>query len=317
MAATYPHPIPNNNLNVVQNPTGATINNLPNVNQLVGDVAQWMTDNLAEGNSWINITEPGRVLVLANAQTDNPYPGFAHAEVLNGTMLNADILRLHTTWLRDNEAWLKSQRSPKLKAADPKFAYGPNELLEENALPPDLGGSNNAFTDKVGKRIIINGHVDDGGILVHEYFHTFDPGDPSDVGWGFDEGIVDFFARDVAARFGYGYKGNAGYEGGYQTVKAIVDRIGLDKVCQFWFEREPSLFNPLSIKSKAVAEHCKPCAPSTVTLTMIDDFCQLAESLTGWKAPARTVAPVAKAAPSPAKKWPPVQPVGNVFRSHG
>src|SRR5215207_298609 len=125
MPANYPHPVPNNNLNVILSPKGSDIANLPAPSQLVGDVTQWMKDNLAVGDSWINITEPGAVLVLANCELDVPYAGYARAEVLNGSMVNADINRLHNTWLLNNEAWLKNQRSPKMKTADPKFSYGP------------------------------------------------------------------------------------------------------------------------------------------------------------------------------------------------
>lgn len=319
MAATYPHPVPKQNLVVIARPTGPQISQMPSLGGLVGSVAQWMTDNLMTARSWVNITLPGAVMVLADGEEDTPYPGMGRATVLNATMHNADISSLHQTWLVEHALALSTHRSPKmkgLKGDDIKYFYAENAVITPNAQPPDLGGSNNAWTDKVSKRIFINGHVDDGSILVHEYFHTFDPGDPSEIGWGMDEGIVDFFSRDLAAKYGYGYTGNAGYEGGYQAAKAIVDRIGLEKICQFWSDRSGDIFATLSAKTKALAEHCKPCEPSTVTESMIEDFCNAAARLTGWKAlPVPVVA--ASSAKTPAKKWLTVEPVGNVFRTHG
>lgn len=312
---SYPHPTPNMSLNVVSSPSGANITNLPSPASLVGDVATWMQDNMATGSSWINITLDGAVLVVANSTMDVPYSGMAQAEVLNGAINDAEIKRLHKLWEESNKQFLAAQRSPKLKSADPNFIYAKNELLQMVGLPPALGGSVNAYTDKIGKKIYINGHVDDGSILVHEYIHTFDPGDPSDIGWGFDEGIVDFFARDISARFGYQYKGNGGYEGGYQTIKAIVDEIGIEKICQFWFERSPLIFGPLSEKSRRIAEHCKPGEAASVTPEMLSDFCQTANALTGWK-PLPNKSPVLKQS-SPAKKWPTVKSSAGVFRSHG
>lgn len=312
MAPAYPHPTPNMNLNVIDHPTGASISGMPNLGALVGNVATWMQDNGTTGNSWVPITQPGAVLVVANAVTDNPYGGMARAEVLNGSMQHTEVSRLHQQWEQSNAAALKVHRSPKMQGADPKYAYATNELLEQVALPPALGGSCNAYTDKIGKKIYINAHVDDGSIVIHEYFHTFDPGDPSDIGWGFDEGIVDFFARDVSAKFQYKYLGNGGYEGGYQTVKAIVDVIGLEKICQFWFERPAGIFGPLSEKSKAIAEFCKPGEAANVSADLIRDFCETAMSLRGWKA--SVVAPVA--ASKVAKKWPTVKSTAGAFRSH-
>lgn len=328
MALSYPHPKPKTTLTVVDKPNGATISGIPTLATLVGNVDNWMKENGATGNSWVNIVAPGAVLVVANAELDIPYEGMARAEVLNGSINNAELSRLNDQWLLANKSMLSTHRSPKMKKmsekdADAKFLYEKNEVLEENALPPSLGGKNNAFTDKIGKKIYINGHVDDGSILVHEYFHTFDPGDPGDVGWGFDEGCVDFFARDLSAKHGYAYLGNYGYEGGYQVVKAIIDEIGIEKICQFWFERTPGIFGPLSVISKKISEGVKPCEQANVPGDLIKSFCETAMKLQGWNkvaakpVPIVTPPPVTKSSPTPAKKWPAVQVNVGAFRTHG
>jgi len=315
MAVSYPHPTPEMNLTVVDSPTGASISEMPNLGALVGNVSTWMDDNGAKGTSWVPISRPGAVMVVANAQMDTPYPGMAAAEVLNGTMQHhAEMKKLHGEWELANQSFLSNHRSPKMKEADPNFTYASNEVLQQTALPPALGGSVNAFTDKVGKKIYINGHVDNGSIVVHEYFHTFDTGDPSDIGWGFDEGCVDFFARDVSAKYNYAYLGNGGYEGGYQVVKVIVDAIGIEKVCQFWFERPEGIFGPLSTISREISEHIKPCEAANVPAEMIKRFCQTAESLTGWN---KVVSAATIVTNKPAKKWPTVKSAAGNFRTHG
>jgi hypothetical protein len=122
----------------------------------------------------------------------------------------------------------------------------------------DHGGTTSGYTDSEGKQIFINAHSDKGDMLVHEFFHTCDPGDPSQIGWGMDEGIVDFFSRDVAKRFGYPYLGNGGYEGGYQVIKRLVDKVGLKLIAKLWFQRSPAMLAAFQKITLAAAEYVKP-----------------------------------------------------------
>jgi hypothetical protein len=126
---------------------------------------------------------------------------------------------------------------PETTVADDDQIYFAGHNMIETANVPSNGGGNNGFYDNKCGVIYVNAHVDDGSIVIHEYFHTYDgQGDPA-FGWNVDEGLTDFFARDASKRFSLKYKGNAPYEDGYQAVKKLVDKIGIATVAKMKFER--------------------------------------------------------------------------------
>ena len=260
----YPHPTPDPNAahyNVLK-PTGAEVNQLPDLGTLAANVQTWLNEvdpTIGAIKSWCDLTKPGVVLIVGNAEVGKPVPGQDRAEVLNGKVPNVSYHALHAVWRANNERILK----PKVKwleagATADHLHLASDMNLVSYAQHRDHHGTTSGFTDTEGKRIFINAHSDKGDMLVHEYFHACDPGDPGQLGWGVDEGIVDFFARDVAKRFAYPYLGNGGYEGGYQMIKRLVDRVGLRIVAKLWFQRTPALLKAFAGITTSAADLVKP-----------------------------------------------------------
>ena len=277
MKPKYPHiaddKIPKA-LTVVQNPDASMITEIPPLGTLMGAVADYLKEAGAESaNSEIKLTDPGVVMVLKKGTTGKPFGDWEAAEVMNSTLHHAELSSKNGAWVEANKRWLGTQMSPKMKTADPNLVYGQNGALIGCSATPDNGGNTNGQWDKVMKRILINAHVEKGGMIVHEYLHTFDHWDPSDIGWGMDEGFVEFFARDLTARHDYLYVGNWSYQGGYLAVKDIIAKVGLAPIVKFWFLRDPAMMGKAAAKSKAIASHVIPNEKWDYTSKMIDEFC--------------------------------------------
>jgi hypothetical protein len=286
MKPHYPHraddAIPRS-LTVVDKPSASTVDEIPNLGDLMGAVQEYLKEAQADtARSQVVLNAPGVIFVLCNGEGDAPFAGWERAEVLNGSLKHGELSRTHTQWLGDNAKKLKAERSPKLQTADPKFVYGRDGAIMGCAATPAMGGSTNGQWDNVSKRIMINAHVERGGMLVHEYLHTFDHWDPTDIGWGLDEGFVEFFARDLTARHGYLYRGNWAYQGGYLAVKSIVEKIGLDRAIRFWFLRPADLMGLVGLASKKIGATVVPNEPWKFTPQMIDEFCAAAQKWSGW-----------------------------------
>jgi len=291
VAPCYPHvaddTIPKT-LTVVDHPTANTVSDIPPLGDLVGNVDALLKSANVTASSAINLASPGVIMVICNCVFDVPKGGIERAEVLNGSLKHPELVRVHAQWVSSNEQWLKAQRNmtgpdKKMNEADPHFLYGTEGSVSGSALTPANGGSTNGQWDKVKKRIMINAHVEKGGMLVHEYLHTFDRWEPTDIGWGFDEGIVEFIARDLTARHGYKYVGNWAYQGGYLAAKGVVDRLGYDKVLKFWFERDSTLMGLVSAKAKAIGTHVVPGEKWDHTDAMIQEFCDAALTWPGFR----------------------------------
>jgi hypothetical protein len=260
----YPHPTPDPNAatyNVLK-PTGTEVNQLPDLGTLASNIQVWLNEidpSLGAIKSWCDLTKPGTVLIVGNGEAAPGLPGYDRLEVLNGKVTNASYHGIHNTWKANNQKLIDARPKFKANNASADYLYLASDM---NAVTysqhRDHGGTTSGYTDSEGKRIFINAHSDKGDMLVHEYFHTCDPGDPSDIGWGMDEGMVDFFSRDVAKRFGYPYLGNGGYEGGYQVIKRLVDRVGLKLIVKLWFLRSELLVKTFQKITLAAAEFVKP-----------------------------------------------------------
>jgi len=184
------------------------------------------------------------VLILSDGQDHGS--SVASAQVLNGDVLQASYHRPYQRWRNDNQRALAANPDNLSAAQTARPADYANRVwqfhrggLLDNSCPAGQGGSNNGWTDKDNRVIYINAHCDDGSVLVHEFFHALEGRDQKqeDFGNSFDEGIVDFFARDVSKAYNYAYKGNIAYNGGYLAAKDIVDRLGLPFLCRLWFVR--------------------------------------------------------------------------------
>ena len=246
----YPHPTPDPNAAqyVVPHPTGAELTLLPDPGTLAANVQTWLNevDPAAPPiKSWATLTKAGCVLIVGNAERNTPVPGYDRVEVLNGRVANVAYHAMHKEWRTANENWIKMR--PKFAASTPDHLHVPSDIdVTSYAQDRNHGGTTDCYTDAEGKRIFINAHANRGDMLVHEYLHTCDPGDPNQLGWGVDEGMVDFFSRDIAKRFGYPYRGNGAYEGGYQMAKRLVDRVGLRLITRLWFQRSDALLRTFS-----------------------------------------------------------------------
>lgn len=254
----YPHPTPDPNAakyNVLT-PTGAEVNQLPDLGTLAANVQAWLKEvdpSAPAIKSWAKLEEPGCVLIVGNGERTKPFAGFDRAQVLNGKVTNASYHGIHGVWRANNEKWINARPKFKEAQASPDYLYVASDVdIVSYAQHRDHGGTTSGYTDSEGKRIFINAHSDKGDMLVHEYLHTCDPGDPSQLGWGVDEGMVDFFARDIAKKFDYAYRGNGAYEGGYQMIKRLVDKVGLRLIARLWFQRSAPLlkaFTPITLQA--------------------------------------------------------------------
>jgi hypothetical protein len=260
----YPHPAPDPNAanyNVLK-PTGAEVNQLPDLGTLAANVQTWLHEvdsSIGPLKSWCDLTTPGALLIVGNGEAAPGLPGYDRIEVLNGKVPNASYHGTHHTWRANNQKWIDGRPKFKSSNASPDYLYLPSDMNAVSyAQHRDHGGTTSGYTDSEGKRVFINAHSDKGDMIVHEFIHTCDPGDPADIGWGMDEGMVDFFARDIAKRFGYPYLGNGAYEGGYQAVKRIVDRVGLKVVAKLWFQRSAPMLKTFQKITLAAAAFVKP-----------------------------------------------------------
>lgn len=343
MPPTYPHPVPDQTL-PFQNPVAraADVQHLPDPMKLAARVEEWFKA-VAPGvkaTSLVDFARPDSVLVVGNAdqvkepdvqEPDvvgkdrvNPFtkevipgkvsPGRlikgkvhgASAQILNGEVPNPHI-RGHFDALKQVNGAAQQGLAQAL-GRDPARLISGDTGLMNYAQAPGAGGTACAQWLYDRKCICINAHVEDGKMLVHEYFHTFDTdGKGAETfGWYMDEGFTDYFARDVSARYRYPYKGNWAYENGYRVVKTIVDRIGLDRVCKLYVERPVDLVQAVQPASQEIAALAKqkangalnPAAPDIAPL--IEKFIAAAQAWNGW----------------PARKWE-VNVPQNPFRSRG
>ena len=259
----YPHPTPDPNAANynVEKPKGPEVNQLPDLTSLAANVKVWLAeiDPSIAIKTWCDLTKPGAVLIVGNGEKAPGLPGFDRLQVLNGDVPNATYHAIHDTWKSNNEKDIA--KKPKFVQAGAKADYlylpSANDGIGYSQHR-NHGGTMSGFTDSEGKRMFINAHSDKGDMIVHEYLHTCDPGDPSQLGWGMDEGIVDFFARDIAKKFDLPYRGNGAYEGGYQVIKRIVDRVGLKLIAKLYFQRSEALLNTFAKITLDAAEFVKP-----------------------------------------------------------
>ncbi|WP_165234457.1 hypothetical protein [Aquisphaera insulae] len=238
----YPHPEPNPELPFeVMEADPDKVNEIPDLLVLEANVSTWLGE-VAPGvraQSRINFGDAHCVLVLGNGKlksADNPRE---KATVFNGRIPHPPLNALYRTRpFPDDEI-----------TCDNDY-----ELVEVSQCLAG-GGQASAKWMIEDRRIYVNAHVETGAMVVHEYFHTFDVdgNGPELFGWDMDEGFTDYFARDVAKRFDYPYKGNSPYNQGYSAVKTIVDAIGLDKVCKLYFERPDGLIGALGDASKRIS----------------------------------------------------------------
>ncbi len=119
------------------------------------------------------------------------------------------------------------------------------DLLFEDAIVSSSqtqarGGLTCGQYEQAKRRIVFNAHAADGSGLPHEFLHTCEANIPEALGWHLDEGITDFFALDISKFCGYSYTGNPVYERGYDAVRQIVERIGIDTLCRLYFESSAS-----------------------------------------------------------------------------
>lgn len=313
MPPTYPHPIPPRvlpfNVNIAD---PKKIDKIPDLLKLVADVKDWLAA-IAPGvtaQSMIDFTQPGSVLVLGNGEIMKApdvitMPADPHrkipAQVKKGEVygaraevLNEKIFKLKwnfSAWKEINDRNQQNQKFNKIQK-DTGYLIATDDSLIADSQSPAGGGRHNARWDFKTKCMYINAHVEDGQIIVHEYFHTFDTKDngPEIFGFQMDEGFTDFFARDlVASKNGYSYKGNWPYENGYQAVKAIVDAFSLERVCKIYFERPESLIALIKNASNAIAQQCSDAeegqynpaaAPNKAN---IDEFIAKASQWPHWK----------------------------------
>jgi len=282
-----PHLVDNNipkQLNMVADPQPGIIDEIPALGTLVANVKALLkragiVDKVAPA---VDITKPGAIFVLKKGVANTPFAGWERADVMNGDLNHPELKANHAAWVKQNQTYLEAQTSPKLKTADPNYLYGRDGAIIGSSALPANGGSTNGQWNNETKRITMNAHVECGGMLVHEYLHTFDKWDPSDIGWGMDEGFVAFFARALTARHKYKYKGNWAYQGGYLAVKEVVDKIGLKKVCHFWFLRDAALLKLVGPKTKIIADKVLPNTDPSYTQKDIDVVCDAIESWKGW-----------------------------------
>jgi len=333
MPPTYPHPVPSQTLPfIVTVADPMKVDKIPNLATLVSNVRAWLDKNAngVQAHSLVDFSKPGSVLILGDGATvkdaDVQEPDKiskisgkvqkgrlikgkeygAAADVLNGRVPNPGLNAFHTTWQAQNE--VSQQGLPKEMAKNKNKLITTDTGVIENSQAPTSGGKNSAMWDYTNKRIYINAHVEDGSMIVHEYFHTFDQSGqgPDTFGWNMDEGFTDFFARDVATVYKYPYKGNWAYENGYRAVKAIVDVLGLDRVCRIYFERPDTLITLVKGPSLEVTKVVQAADQGTFDVnaqgskTVIDRFIQAARSWPSW----------------PKKQWEVKVPV-NPFRSLG
>jgi hypothetical protein len=316
---------------IVANP--ARVNRLPEPLKLAANVTDWL-NSVASGvkaRSLIDFSRPGSVLVVGNAaavkdpdiqepdrissitkrlQKGRLIRGKVHgasADVLNGNVASPHLQSQFGSWKAANSLTQKSL--PQTIARNDERLIVDHSGLVDNAQHPQHGGTASAQWDYVHKRIFINAHVEDGSMLVHEYFHTFDvDGRGAETfGWYMDEGFTDFFARDVAARYKYAYKGNWAYENGYRAVRVIVDELGLDRVCKLYMERTPALISLVAPASREIADIAFSVGaggldPASANVKKaIDAFLTAARSWSGW----------------PTRHWDVKMPDKKPFRSQG
>jgi len=300
---------------------------LPGLGNLRGNILAWLQAYVPTATFARDFDPcgPGKVLIVANGKFHATVPSGdkESADVLNGDVPDASYHAPHQTWLLQNQKKWDNQKSRDLAGPNAgKRIWTVSGGLLACARVIAAAGDTSGYTDKDKQVVWINAHCDDGSMLVHEFFHAVEGADQDqgNLGWAFDEGACDFFARDVSVQCTYKYKGNIAYEGGYQAVKQIVDRIGLPIVCKLWFQRPPGLLSHLgSIANEISAK--RPLQESTNYADVSDlvkKFCTTAAELE----PALVVAPVAPlaaAAVAPdrpaARKWPTVAAVGKTFRS--
>jgi len=342
---------------------------LPSLNTLHDSVLGWLRSYLGANANFakdFNPAGPGKVLIVAHGKAEAsgtyPFSAVESAEVLNGNVLQASYHRPYQTWRNDNQRTLnadpkKLAKAQNLRPADyQNYVWDFDGGLTANSCPAGQGGANNGWTDKDNQVIYINAHCDDGSVLVHEFFHAVEGLDQNQTDFGnpFDEGIVDFFSRDVSKACNYSYKGNIAYNGGYMAAKDIVDHLdadglpGLPFLCRLWFVRPKDWLKDLGPKANAIAEKrpfiltAQQAASLADVRQLVEDFCALARPLVRAAlnagqlpqvpAPAQPAAPLppapaavhpaaplppAPAAVQPARKWAVVSSLKKPFRSGG
>ena len=209
MKPKYPHiaddKIPKA-LTVVQNPDASMITEIPPLGTLMGAVADYLKEAGAESaNSEIKLTDPGVVMVLKKGMMGKPFGE------LGGRRGHERRPSIMPNFPAKNDAWVeankrygweprcprKSRRRTRISSMDKTVrSLAAQPHLTTAATPTDNG-------TKVMKRDSDQRPCRKRGMIVHEYLHTFDHWDPSDIGWGMDEGFVEFFARDLTARHDY------------------------------------------------------------------------------------------------------------------
>jgi len=118
-------------------------------------------------------------------------------------------------------------------AANLDLLFDTTDIIGLSTVAGAGGYANAQFQDQQ-HRILINAHGDNGSGMVHEYLHACAPL-ANDFGLGFDEGLTEFFALDIAKHWNYPYKGFPAYQNWYHTVKVIVDEIGIEAACRMYF----------------------------------------------------------------------------------
>lgn len=332
---------------------------LPKLDTLHDNILEWLRSYLGPNANFARDFGPtgaGKVLIVSDGQEHGTY--VQSAKVLNGAVRDDSYHAPYGRWVNDMQQ--DFDRNPKklskVKGFRPDdyatrvWDFSGEADLVGNACSSGDGGTNNAYTDKNKQVVYINAHLDDGSVLVHEFFHAVEGRDQkqADFGLEFDEGIVDFFARDVSKAYNYSYKGNIGYNGGYMAAKAIVDRLGLPFLCRLWFVRPADWLRDLGPTANTIAMKRKIIYTAQDAANLADvtgevnQFCTLAQAkLQAAQAAGQlpqvpvavqpagqlplvpaAVQPAAQlphvpAAVRPARKWPQVPALNKPFRSGG
>jgi hypothetical protein len=295
---------------------------LPKLDTLHDNILEWLRSYLGPKANFARNFDPtgaGKVLIVSDGQD---HGGFVQsAKVLNGDVREDSYHAPYGRWVNDMQQ--DFDRNPKKLAkvvalrpddyATRFWDFSGEADLVGNACSSAGGGTNNAYTDKNKQVVYINAHLDDGSVLVHEFFHAVEGRDQgqADFGFEFDEGIVDFFARDVSKAYNYSYKGNIGYNGGYMAAKAIVDRLGLPFLCRLWFVRPADWLRDLGPTANTIATKRKIIYTAQDAANLADvtgevnQFCTLAQAKLQ-AAQAAGQLPQVPAAVQPAGQLPPV-----------
>ena len=159
----YPHPIPNPNLVVKNNPQPSDITGLPLLTKFIADVDRWFTDiRVTPACRPLAIDEPGRVLILAKGEEHRVVDvGGAEITVDNSAMvLNGDIPSvgfLHNRWVKRIKTLAQTGNVPPQATLDNQGkTYWAAPKAFDTSRTPAAGGSCNGNYDCTNGTIYIN-----------------------------------------------------------------------------------------------------------------------------------------------------------------